>query len=140
MKDRRLYHFFPKRTIADLNASFADKGKLLRGSSLSVLLTALSAIGLELWLFPELSDWYSIGSVSLLQNFNANFPFLALEPIQFNQNFAAENINPSSSIFATSNLLIAVSMLGASLTFESDSFWDHKPALVIYIKEEMSVS
>ena len=128
--DKRLYHFLQKWTRAALNDSLADTGKLARGSSLSILMTASSTAGLELLLLVELSAWGSRCSVSLLQNFNANLPLLAPEPIQFNQTFAAKNVNPSPSTL-TFKLSVTVSLSGTLIALYSDSFRDHRPALVI---------
>lgn len=122
--DRRLCHFLLKWMRAALIVSFADKGKLLRDSCISVLITASSTFGIEL------SDWWSRISVS---DFKANLPLLALEPIQFNQNFAAKDVNASPSTLANSNLSVTNFVLGTSFItlVNSDSFCDHKPALVI---------
>lgn len=128
--DIRLYHFLPKRIRTALKFSLADREKLLGGSSLSVL-TASVMVGLELWLPVEISDWCSLNSASDFQYFNGNLPFLAFEPIQFSQNFAAKKVSPSPSTFATSNLSLTDLSAENSSAFDSDSSCVHNPALVI---------
>ena len=133
INNRRLYHFLPKWNTAALNVSLADKGKLRR-SSLSILMTVSSTVGLELWQLIEVSAWCSRSSVSVFQNFQASLLLLVPEPTQFNQNFEAKNVNPSPSTFAFSNLFVTVFKSGTSTALDSDSLCDHNPALVIYTK------
>lgn len=132
MNEIRLYHFLPKCIIAAFSVSLADKVKLLRGSSLSILMTASSTIGLGFWLVVEVSAWCSRNSLSVFQNLNAKFPFLAPEPIQFHKNLEPKNVDSSWLTSETSVLSFTASISGRSIMFDSESLCDHKPALVIY--------
>lgn len=135
--DMRLYHFLPKWPSAALNVSLADKEKLLLGSSLSTFETISSIVDLEIWILVELSGWCSRSSLSDFQNFSVSLPFLALEPIQLNQNFSTENVNPAPSLFTTSNLSDTVITSGISVLVGSVSSCDHNPALVIYTNKNV---
>lgn len=139
INNRRLYHFLPKWNTAALNVSLADKGKLRR-SSLSILMTVSSTVGLEIEQLTEGSAWCSRSSVSVFQNFQAGLLLLVPEPTQFNQNFAAKNVNPSPSTFAISNLFVTGFKSGTSIALDSDSLCDHNPALVIYTKVKKLVT
>lgn len=137
MNERRLHHFLPKWAIAALNVSLADKEKLFRDPSLSVLPIASSSINLEFWLLGKVSAWWSDTSLSVFQNFKTSLPRLTPETIQFTQYFAARSVNLFPSTFWTSTSPSACSESGRSLLSNAVSYCDHKPTLAIYSSKEM---
>jgi len=128
----RLYHFLPKCVIPAFSVSLTDEVKLVRCSSLSILMTVSSTTGLEFWLLVEVSAWCSRNSVSAFQNLNAKLPLLAPEPIKFHKNLEPKNVDSSWLTSETSILSFTGLVWGGSIKFGSESLWYHKPTLVIY--------
>lgn len=131
MNVMRLYHFLPIIIIIAFIVSLADEEKLFRGSSLSILMTASWTTGLEFGLVVVVSGWCSWKSVSVFQNLNTDFPLLSAEAIQFHQNLEGKNVRSSPVTSETSILSFRTCVWGGSIMFDSESLWDHKPALVI---------